>query len=103
MTKRLFVGGLGRDISSDKLKQAFAQFGDVLETEIVHNHKTGHSRGFGYVSFADAQAADKALKKMNGTELDGHQITVSTAKQKPSESGDAFDFGSQSKPRRRFD
>lgn len=103
MTKRLFVGGLGRDVSTERLQEAFAPFGSIVETEIVHNHKTGHSRGFGYVSFADSKEAEAAVKQMNGADLDGHQITVSAAKQKPSESNASYDFGSQNKPRRRFD
>lgn len=104
MTKRLFVGGLGKDISSERLQEAFSAFGKVVETEIVLNHKTGNSRGFGYVSFADSKEADTAIKQMNGADLDGHQITVSAAKQKPSEASASFDFGPPNKPaRRRFD
>jgi len=70
MSKKLFVGSLSWDTNDDGLLAAFSPFGD------------GRSRGFGFVTFDDDEAADKAVAALNGTELDGRTIRVDVAQAK---------------------
>jgi len=79
MSKKLFVGGLSWGTSEEGLQQAFAQFGEILEVKVVTDRDTGRSRGFGFVTFANAEDADRALEEMNGTSLDGRNIRVDHA------------------------
>eukprot|EP00210_Caulerpa_lentillifera_P001652 g1588.t1 len=61
------------------LRHAFEKFGTVLDgTEIIHD-KEGRSKGFGFVNFAEESAFKKAIEQMNGQELDGRTITVTSA------------------------
>jgi hypothetical protein len=76
---KLFVGGLGANTTVGDLRTFFSRFGELVEVIIVPNRSTGQSRGFGYVSYQSATAADEAIKSMNGIELDGHPIRVNRA------------------------
>jgi cold-inducible RNA-binding protein len=81
MSKKLFVGSLSWDTNDAGLREAFAAHGEVEEAVVINDRDTGRSRGFGFVTFADDSAADKAVAAMNGTELDGRTIRVDVAQQ----------------------
>jgi len=87
MSKKLFVGGVSWNTTEDGLRQAFETFGELTEVKIITDRETGRSRGFGFVTFADGAAADAAMAKLNGTELDGKTIKVNEAQDKPKRSG----------------
>jgi heterogeneous nuclear ribonucleoprotein A1/A3 len=92
MSKKLFVGGLSWDTTEDSLRSAFEKFGEVLEAKVVTDRETGRSRGFGFVTFAEAEAAEQAVQALNNSELDGRTIRVDEATERPS-SGPRRDFG----------
>jgi RNA recognition motif-containing protein len=54
---------------------------------VITDRDTGRSRGFGFVSFADDDAATRAIDGMNGAELDGRNIRVNEAHDRPREGG----------------
>lgn len=82
MSKRLFVGGLAWGTDESSLRAAFEQFGEVSDCKVVTDRDTGRSRGFGFVTFSDDAAADKAIEDMNGAELDGRTIKVDEARER---------------------
>ena len=82
MSKKLFVGGISWNTSEAGLREAFEQFGEVVEATIVVDRDTGRSRGFGFVVFADDGDALKAVEALNGTELDGRSIRVDEARER---------------------
>ena len=57
----------------------FEPHGEVTEATVISDRDTGRSRGFGFVTFADDEAADKAVAALNQTELDGRTIKVDVA------------------------
>ncbi|WVZ20756.1 hypothetical protein V8G54_008078 [Vigna mungo] len=59
---KLFVGGISRETTEDVLKFHFAKYGTVLDSTISVDHSTRCPRGFGFVTFSDLSAADKALQ-----------------------------------------
>jgi cold-inducible RNA-binding protein len=79
MAKKLFVGGLSWDTKDDGLQEAFSQFGEISEAKVICDRDSGRSRGFGFVTFNDDEAADKAIAAMNGFQLDGRAIRVDVA------------------------
>jgi hypothetical protein len=80
---KLFVGGLGQMTTAADLRTFFSRFGELVDVVIVPNRSTGQSRGFGYVSYQSATAADEAIRGMNGVELDGHPLRVNRAESRP--------------------
>jgi RNA recognition motif-containing protein len=80
---KLFVGGFGPTTTVADLRTFFSRFGELVDVVIVPNRSTGQSRGFGFVSYRSAAAADDAIKGMNGIELDGHPLRVDRAETRP--------------------
>ena len=87
MSQKLYVGGLSWDTDENGLKEVFAPFGDIEEAIIIKDRETDRSRGFGFVSFTESEAASKAIEKINGTELDGRVLTVNEARDRNSRGG----------------
>jgi cold-inducible RNA-binding protein len=78
-SKKLFVGGLAWATTDEGLRDAFSQFGEVTDAKVVMDRDTGRSRGFGFVTFDDAEAAQAAITGMDGQDLDGRTIRVNEA------------------------
>jgi ATP-dependent RNA helicase RhlE len=79
MSKKLFVGSLSWNTNDHGLREAFAQHGEITEAKVITDRDSGRSRGFGFVTFADDEAAEKAIAALNQSELDGRTIKVDVA------------------------
>ncbi|KKR06131.1 MAG: NSR1-nuclear localization sequence binding protein [candidate division WS6 bacterium GW2011_GWF2_39_15] len=77
---KLFVGGLSWNLTTEDLKKAFEEIGEVVEAVIIMDRDSGKSKGFGFVTMKTAEDAQKAIAEMNGKELDGKAITVNEAR-----------------------
>lgn len=80
METRLFVGNLSWDVSENALQEAFSQHGPVNEVKVVMDRDTGKPRGFAFVTMGTKEAAEAAIKAMNGSELQGRALTVNEAR-----------------------
>uniref|UniRef100_A0A3B3BL85 RRM domain-containing protein n=1 Tax=Oryzias melastigma TaxID=30732 RepID=A0A3B3BL85_ORYME len=78
MEKKIFVGGLKNDIFEFQLTEYFSQYGQVEKSEIMVDLETRQNRGFGFVHFTNASAADKAALVKFHT-VNGHQVEVKKA------------------------
>ncbi|AWM39478.1 RNA recognition motif (RRM, RBD, or RNP domain) [Gemmata obscuriglobus] len=78
MAKKLYVGNISFQTTSDDLIQAFSQYGTVLGAQIVADRETGRSRGFAFVEMHDG--AEEAIAALNGAQLSGRTLTVNEAK-----------------------
>ena len=87
MAKKLFVGGLSWNTTDAGLKQGFERFGEVTDAKVITDRETGRSRGFGFVTFAEGEAADAAISGMDGSSFDGRTIKVNEAADKPPRTG----------------
>uniref|UniRef100_A0ACD5ZL69 Uncharacterized protein n=2 Tax=Avena sativa TaxID=4498 RepID=A0ACD5ZL69_AVESA len=62
---KVFVGGLAWETPSEGLRQHFEQYGDILEAVVITDRLTGRSKGYGFVTFLDAEAARRAVQDPN--------------------------------------
>jgi len=83
MNNKLFVGGLPWATTDEALLKAFEEYGAIEEANVVRERDTGRSRGFGFVTFENAEDAQAAQQAMNEQELEGRQIRVDFANSKP--------------------
>lgn len=98
MSKKIFIGGLSWGINDSQLQQAFARFGTITEARVITDRATGRSRGFGFVTFQEANDALTAISEMDGKELEGRQIKVNEARDKtdgPRGGGDGYSRSSR--------
>jgi len=80
MGNKLYVGNLPFSATDDSLREMFAQAGQVESARIITDRDTGRSKGFGFVEMSTEQEASEAIKRFNGTELDGRSLTVNEAR-----------------------
>jgi len=76
---KLFIGSLPWSITSESLRDLFAQYGEITEAIVITDRTTGRSKGFGFVTFAKEEDAQKALE-MEGKEIEGRTIVVNIAR-----------------------
>ncbi len=84
---KLFCGGLAWATDDDSLRAAFEEFGTVTEAKVIQDRQTGRSRGFGFVTFENNEEGQAAIEKMDGARLDGRNIRVNEAQDRPQRSG----------------
>ena len=99
MSKKLYVGNLSFDTTEDELRNLFGQHGDVQSVRVVTDRETGRSRGFAFVEM-DADAADTAIRALNGTELGGRALRVNEAHDRGAAGGGGGGGGGGYGPRR---
>ena len=72
----LFVYNIPDTFIDVDLHHLFSAFGIVLSTKVYRDKSTGLSRGFGFVSFAEPQAAEKAIAALNGFTVANKRLKV---------------------------
>jgi hypothetical protein len=60
----VFVGNIAFTISEEELVSIFTSVGRVLKFRLITDKDTGRSKGFGFLDFADPDAADSAIRKI---------------------------------------
>lgn len=86
---KLFVGSLPWSINETSLKELFSKYGEITEAIVITDRDTGRSKGFGFVTFANEESAQKALE-MSGKEVEGRSIVVNIAKPREERRGGGF-------------
>lgn len=87
MGTRLYVGNLSFSTTTDSLREAFSEFGEVTDAHVVTDRETGRSRGFGFVTMGTPELAADAIAQMNGASLDGRELRVNEAEERPRRGG----------------
>ena len=80
MSVKLFVGNLPFKVGDKELNDLFSSYGEISEAVVIKDKYSGRSKGFGFVTFAEKDAADKATSEMNGKEIEGRGLTVNEAR-----------------------
>ena len=80
MSQKLFIGGLPFSTSSEELRALFSEVAGVESVTVVTDRDTGQSRGFGFAEIATSEAADEAIRKLNGHPLGGRTLRVELSK-----------------------
>ncbi len=87
MGRKLYVGNLPFSANQQTLQDAFSQCGTVDSVKVITDRDTGQSRGFGFVEMSSDAEAQKAIQELNGSSLDGREITVNEARPQQTRSG----------------
>lgn len=72
---KLYVGNIPWTISNKELKLYFSQFGFVSNAMVIFDKKTGLSRNYGFVTFANREAYEKATN-CTDHHLEGNNLKV---------------------------
>ncbi|MBI5244486.1 MAG: RNA-binding protein [Elusimicrobia bacterium] len=80
MIKKLFVGGLPYEFTSEQLREMFAACGSVAAVQLIMDGDRPRSKGFGFVEMATEAEAQAAMAKLNGTKLGERELRISEAR-----------------------
>jgi RNA recognition motif-containing protein len=87
MAKKIYVGNMNYDTTEETLRQLFSAHGEVASVSVVTDRYTGRAKGFGFVEMATDEAARAAITALNGHEVDGRQLRVNEANERPRDRG----------------
>ncbi|CAI9091001.1 OLC1v1025915C1 [Oldenlandia corymbosa var. corymbosa] len=59
---KVFVGGLAWETQKEAMRDHFQKYGEILEAVIISDKVTGRSKGYGFVTFKEPEAAKKACE-----------------------------------------
>ena len=77
----LYVRNFAPEFKDENLHELFGQYGEIRSCRVMVDEK-GNSRGFGFVSFSNAEQANTALREMNGRMLNGKPLMVNIAQRR---------------------
>ncbi len=72
----IFVKNLAKSVDNKNLFDIFSMFGNILSCKVAVSGDDGESKGYGYVHFETAEAAQEAVAKLNGASIDDSEVTV---------------------------
>lgn len=75
---KLFVGGLPYHTTDETLRAYFLQFGEIEEAVVIYDRVTRKSKGYGFVTMADREAAERAFANPNPV-IEGRRANVNLA------------------------
>ncbi|XP_022732286.1 zinc finger CCCH domain-containing protein 42-like [Durio zibethinus] len=75
----IFVGGLPFDLTEGDLLAVFAQYGEIVDVNLVRDKGTGKSRGFAFLAYEDQRSTILAVDNLNGAQILGRIIRVDHA------------------------
>ena len=87
MSKKLYVGNLAFQTTSNDLQQLFGQAGTVESASVIEDRDTGRSKGFAFVEMSTEEEAASAIDQFNGKELAGRMLKVNEARPRENRSG----------------
>jgi RNA recognition motif-containing protein len=93
MSKKLYVGNLAFQTTSQDLQELFAQAGTVESASVIEDRDTGQSKGFAFVEMSTDEEAASAIEQFNGKELAGRMLKVNEARPRENRGGGGRGFG----------
>jgi len=83
----LYVSNLGFHVSDEDLRNLFSEYGNVDSAKVIMDKETGRSRGFGFVEMPADAEGEKAIKGLDGKDVEGRRISVTVARPKTDNGG----------------
>ena len=77
----LFIKNLSFETRNDAVRNHFKEIGPIHMVQVVMKGSS-ESRGYGFIQFKTKKAADKALKLLQFSELDGRKVELSRSDRK---------------------
>lgn len=77
----IYVGNLPWKMTEEDIEALFDTHGEIKKVTLIKDRETGKSKGFAFVTMADADA-NQAIAALDGKEVLGRDLKVNKAKPK---------------------
>lgn len=77
---RIYIANLPFTTSEEEVREKFEEFGRVESVNIIEDHATKKSRGFGFIFMPVFSEARAAVEGLNGMVIGDRTVEVSRAK-----------------------
>lgn len=77
---KIYVGNLPYSVTEQDLSEMFGKFGPIKQVNLITDKETRRSKGFAFVTFETAEAAQASLQ-LDNSEIDGRKLRVNPAKE----------------------
>lgn len=82
MSVRLYVGNLPEDVNRQDLEAVFTPSEEVVSLKLITDRKTGKCRGFGFLTVATPEAADRFIEQYNNISYQETTLRIELAQPK---------------------
>ena len=72
----VFLGGLPYEMTEGDIICMFSQYGEVVHINLIRDHTSGKSRGFGFLCYMDQRSTVLAVDNLNAVKVLGRIIRV---------------------------
>ena len=72
----IFAGGLDFELTEGDVLAVFAQYGEIVDINLVRDKETGRSRGFAFVAYEDQRSTVLAVDNLSGAKVAGRTVRV---------------------------
>ncbi|ERN15726.1 hypothetical protein AMTRI_Chr07g26300 [Amborella trichopoda] len=72
----IFIGGIPFDLTEGDLLAIFAQYGEIVDINLIRDKSTGKSKGFAFLAYEDQRSTILAVDNFNGAKVLGRIIRV---------------------------
>ncbi len=76
MSRSLLIGNLSLETEEGSIISLFSKAGSVQHVEIVIDPGTGRKKGFAFVEMSSEAEAQRAMKQLEGFEINGRSISI---------------------------
>lgn len=83
----IYVSNLSFNVEDEDLRGFFEEYGEIKSAKVITDKFTQKSRGFGFVEMVDEEAGQKAIKELDGAQVEGRAIRVTIAKPREEKTG----------------
>ncbi|XP_041361083.1 polyadenylate-binding protein 4-like [Gigantopelta aegis] len=77
----VYIKNFGDDLSDERLREIFEPYGKIISAKVMFDD-VGKSKGFGFVSFDDTEAAERAVESVNGLDMGGKLMYAGRAQKR---------------------
>mmetsp|Transcript_10860 Transcript_10860/g.67033 ORF Transcript_10860/g.67033 Transcript_10860/m.67033 type:complete len:309 (-) Transcript_10860:1962-2888(-) len=72
----IYVGGLHYGLTEGDVLAVFAQYGEIVDVNLVRDKETGKSKGFAFLAYEDQRSTDLAVDNLDNTTVAGRKVRV---------------------------
>ncbi|NIZ41086.1 RNA-binding protein [Entomospira nematocerorum] len=83
MGSKVYVGNINYRTSDEALRQIFTEYGSVESVHLAKDRESGRFRGFAFIEMGSSEEASQAIRALDGQEIDGRQLRVKEAEDRP--------------------